>query len=319
MFLSGLLSIFTSIGVVAILPSFVEKTDLETANAVSQISVQTGYFIGPALGGFLTAIIGAPLTLLINVLFFFLASFLYYLIPNEIFHRDLNTPKTNSFVSLKTSIRNFWQDTKEGVLFLWSFPVLISIPFITLFFNLTYAPMEPVLPAFISSVMQAGSESLGTLWTVFAAGSFLGAMFFVKINKRYTYSFALGGTILLWGIAATVLGFVPNLFWAFIIMFLGGIFYAPYNIIAPTLEQKLIPNHIRGRVLGVIYLISGLSFPLGTYLGGILGEILGIRETMILSGLATMALGVTVMLLKPLKFKEAPVLTKESDSISLRN
>jgi predicted MFS family arabinose efflux permease len=62
MFVSGILSVFTSVGTVAILPSFVEKEELEAANAVSQMSVQTGYLIGPAVGGLLIAYLGSPFT-----------------------------------------------------------------------------------------------------------------------------------------------------------------------------------------------------------------------------------------------------------------
>ncbi|MBH0175654.1 MFS transporter [Fictibacillus sp. 23RED33] len=313
MFINGILSVFTSVGAFTILPSFVKKDDLEVANAVSQMSVQTGYLIGPAIGGFLTALFGAPITILINVICFLFASFLYYLISDEAFNkgRKINNSEDSTIMD---NVKSFWMETKEGFKFLWSYPVLISIPFITFFFNLTYAPLEPVLSGYVSTTLNSGPEALGTLWTIFAVGSFFGAFLYVKLDKKFTYSIALGSTIFLWGAAATVLGFSPTIYISFIIMFFGGIVYAPYNIIAPTLEQKLVPNEIRGRVIGVIYFISGLSFPLGTYLGGILGDWVGIRETIIISGIATITLGITVMLLKPLRFKEISVLpTKKSE------
>ncbi|OWT47741.1 MFS transporter [Bacillus sp. K2I17] len=310
MFISGILSVFTSVGTVTILPSFVEKEELETANAVSQMSIQTGYLIGPAVGGFLTAYFGTPLTLAITVLFFFLSSWFYYLISDELFHKGVKMKGKNKKLSIKDNMQIFWEETKEGIKFLRSSPILMAIPFITFFFNLTYAPIELVLSGYVSKVLDSGAETLGSLWTIFAIGSVLGAFLYVKLDKKFMYSMSLGGTIALWGIAVILLGFSPNIPMSFVIMLIGGIVYAPYNIIAPTFEQKLVPNDIRGRVLGVIYLISGLSFPLGTYLGGILGDSVGIRETIILSGIETIVLGVVVVFFKPLRFREVPILSK---------
>ena len=77
--------------------------------------------------------------------------------------------------------------------------------------------------------------------------------------------------------------------------------YAPYNIVEPTLEQKLVPDEIRGRVLGVLGMIAGVGFPVGTFLGGLLRDWIGASNTVFISGFFTITLGLVVFRNKSLR------------------
>lgn len=169
-----------------------------------------------------------------------------------------------------------------------------------------------MLPAYVDDVLDAGSGVLGTIWTFFAVGSFLGSLLWVKLGKKLPYSFSLGGVMLLWGLAPVSFSYVTSEWVVFAIMFLGGVVYAPYNIVSPTLQQTLVPNSLRGRVVGVYGLIAGLGFPIGVYLGGVVGELLGVSETILLSGLLTVGLGLLVMLNPVLRFKQTSVLPADN-------
>lgn len=91
-------------------------------------------------------------------------------------------------------------------------------------------------------------------------------------------------------------------------MFFGGIVYAPYNIVSPTLRQQLVPNEMRGRVFGVYGLIAGLGFPIGVYAGGLLAELVGVTQTILFSGVLTMILGLVVAAHPILRFKDVNTL-----------
>ncbi|MGD6789990.1 hypothetical protein ACQCT3_08890 [Sutcliffiella horikoshii] len=47
--------------------------------------------------------------------------------------------------------------------------MLILIAFVTFLFNFTYAPLEPMLPVFVDDLLDAGPETLGTMWSFFAS------------------------------------------------------------------------------------------------------------------------------------------------------
>ncbi len=91
-------------------------------------------------------------------------------------------------------------------------------------------------------------------------------------------------------------------------MFFGGIVYAPFNIVSPTLRQQLVPNTMRGRVFGVYGLIAGIGFPIGVCAGGLLAELVGVTQTILFSGVLTMALGLVVAIHPILRFKDVNAL-----------
>ncbi|SFL90640.1 Transmembrane secretion effector [Gracilibacillus orientalis] len=191
-------------------------------------------------------------------------------------------------------MKQFVEDIKVGFKFLINHKELIMIASVTLVFNFTYAPLEPVFPVFVGDILNSGAEILGIIWTVFAIGALLGSIIWVRFKPRVPYSYLLGTVIFLWGMAPLSFSFFSNEYIIYFIMFLGGIAYAPYNIVAPTLQQQLVPNHLRGRIIGIIGLIAGLGFPIGAYVGGKLGDYLGAAHTIFLSGLLTVLLGVVV-------------------------
>jgi len=300
--MNGMLSSITTIGTSSILPEFLEDNDLEPGNALFTMTGQIGSLVGPALGGFFTAWLGAPITLFINVIGFFFASLLYFIIPSKAYQSEQRRSPVKTDVVGK--LKNFKEETIEGLLFIKRNNILIMIAMVTLFFNFTYAPLEPMLPVYVDEILNESAETLGLMWTFFAVGSFLGAIIWVKLGKKFPYSYSLGTVILLWGIVPTSLSFIDSVYMVFTLMFLGGIVYAPYNIVSPTLRQKLVPNSIRGRVFGVYGLIAGLGFPIGVFLGGLLAEYVGITNTILIGGLLTILLGITVIVHPVLRFKE---------------
>ncbi|WP_285806339.1 MFS transporter [Rossellomorea marisflavi] len=114
--------------------------------------------------------------------------------------------------------------------------------------------------------------------------------------------------ILLWGLVPTSLSFHTHILIIYVLMFLGGIVYAPFNIVSPTLRQQLVPNAMRGRVFGVYGLIAGIGFPIGVYAGGLLAELVGVTQTILFSGVLTMTLGLVVAIHPILRFTDVSAL-----------
>lgn len=311
--LDGLLSSFTTVGSSSILPSFVKKEQLEEGNAVVTLVNQVGSLIGPALGGFAIAFFTAPGTLFINVLFYLVASFLYMTIPEEVYHRDIERIEKEKVVtSIPEKWHRFVRDTLTGFKYILSYRILLIIASITLFFNFAYAPLESAFPVFVDRILLSGPEVLGVMWSCFAVGSLAGSIIWTKLSIKVPYSYSLGSVIMLWGLIPVLLSFVVLPEVAYLLMLVGGIVYAPYNIVAPTIRQKLVPNEIRGRVFGVYGLISGIGFPIGVYLGGLMTEQFGVSLTVAGSGILTITVGLFVLFSKSLRFNDTEQLAVKS-------
>ncbi|HWV35666.1 MAG TPA: MFS transporter, partial [Thermomicrobiales bacterium] len=77
-----------------------------------------------------------------------------------------------------------------------------------------------------------------------------------------------------WSVALLILGMAAGE--------LGQIVYAITNV---SLRQRLCPENLLGRVTATMrFLIMG-AFPLGALIGGTLGELLGLRGTLWISGM----------------------------------
>lgn len=315
--IDGLLSSFTTIGASSILPSFIEKGDLEAGNAVISMNGQAGSLLGPALGGICAGLFGAPVTLMLNVSCFLLASFLYFLIPSHVYNKNTQI-KNNKHYQFNQKLNRYFTDTINGFKYILRFRILIFIALITFFFNLSYAPLESILPVYVSTILDQGPEVLGLMWTCFAVGSFIGSLIWVRLSLKFNYSSTMGAIICLWGCVPFVLSILNQYEIVYLFMFLGGLVYSPYNIVAPTLRQKLVPNELRGRVFGVYSLISGLGFPLGLFIGGIIGENFGVIHAIVASGMMTVALGVIVFVLPTLKFHEIAPLKQDHQEKALK-
>ena len=82
--------------------------------------------------------------------------------------------------------------------------------------------------------------------------------------------------------------------------FVGGIGGPVYNINQVSLRQAIVPGHLQGRMNATMRFLVWGTMPIGSLLGGVLGEIIGLRPTLLVG-----ALGATFsflwVLLSPLR------------------
>jgi predicted MFS family arabinose efflux permease len=71
-----------------------------------------------------------------------------------------------------------------------------------------------------------------------------------------------------------------------LMLFANGLGIAIHNVNQVTVRQVLTPDRLRARVMSVIRLLGYGAIPLGTLLGGVIGETVGLRAALVVSGLA---------------------------------
>lgn len=278
------LSPLSMIGRGVLLPNIVSDEDLEPANGLSQLRSSLVYLLGPALGGILVAFLGAPGTLMVTAGCYaaYVGSLLA--IPAEKY-RAVQVERPTADTSPQTNPLQFLRNS----------PVLLVIGVVTLFFNITYGPLEPALPVMVSRVFHAGSSTLGLIWSSFAVGSLLGTLAWERLRPRWSLRFVITGVIVGWGLFSGLVGLTTHPWQAMAMMFCGGITYAPYNIVAATWQQRLIPDHMRGTVFGMMQSVTSSGLPAGQLIGGIVVSAAGAGATIVLGGAATVALGLVVV------------------------
>src|SRR5439155_18596555 len=129
--------------------------------------------------------------------------------------------------------------------------------------------------AFASEVIGSGVNGYCVLMSASGLGAFVGALMVATYGHLFTpRRLALGG-VWLFSVALLAVSFTKEFVPAFALLFVGGfgmlLFFATSN----TVLQTIVPDEMRGRVMGVWSLVFGAMIPLGSLEAGTLAHFLG--------------------------------------------
>ncbi len=76
-----------------------------------------------------------------------------------------------------------------------------------------------------------------------------------------------------WGVAFALIGILPSVAAAFVLLAAAGASWTMLDVSARTLLQRVVPPDVRGRVFGVVEGMSSLALALGSLIVGVLAEL----------------------------------------------
>jgi MFS family permease len=188
-------------------------------------------------------------------------------------------------------VRSSVHDAMEGLRFVRSQPVIFGAISLDLFAVL-FGGAVALLPAIAKDRLGVGAVGLG--WLQASAGLGAGAMTLLlavrPLGRR------LGRTLLsvvaLFGLFTVVLALTRDYAVAFLAIFALSAADAISVFIRATLVPLATPEDKRGRVLAVENVFIGASNELGGFESGVTGQLLGTSGSVLLGGVATLAVAV---------------------------
>jgi MFS family permease len=262
----------------AFLPSIVPSDLLFEANSKMSLSFSAAGITGPVIGGILTESIGSPLALLADVISFFVgAAFLASVRPRRperTTSAEMPVPRLVA-EGLKLTFRDpiQWAITLPQAMLEFVNALIISVLVI-------YVIREVRLtPGFLGVALGAGSAG-------FLAGSVIGPRIERRLHTGRAILLGLGlvaaspYTMVLanhkYPTAVNVICFmVPGLVGG-----LGGIIqYVGFQ----SVRQSITPERLLGRVYASASVLGSILTVGGALLGGLLGDTLGLRPTMLIA------------------------------------
>jgi MFS family permease len=251
----------------SILPQVVPRDRLPRANGrLIAAELTANEFVGPPLGGLLVAagIAAAFATpaglwaVAVGALLLLRGSFA---VPRE----------------EPTTLR---ADVAEGLRYLWRHRLLRTLAAMTGLFNFATNATFAVFVLYAvgpDSAMGLTEVGYGVLFATLAAGSLIGALLADPIIRRLGRSRSLllgilGGVGVVGAPVLTTNSLV--IAGAFLV---GGLTNALWNVVAVSLRQRITPDRILGRINSSYRLVAWGTRPLGAAVGGLLGELLGLR------------------------------------------
>ncbi len=129
-----------------------------------------------------------------------------------------------------------------------------------------------------------GEAGVGWLNAALGAGGLVGGLAAVTLVARRRLAGIFGLGLVLWGAPIALVGVWPRAGWALVCLGLVGIGNALLDVSGFTLLQRTVDEHLLGRVLGVFEIGVALATAVGSVLGSILVDQLGIRSALVVSG-----------------------------------
>jgi MFS family permease len=274
--LAGVARVFFDVGYQSYLPAVTGADRLLNANSAMETVRAGGQIVGPGIGGWLVAVAGAANVVLLQSVTFAVSAVSLLAIGTS----EPALPAATDRPRLRAQIA-------AGLRLVVRTPVLRATAITSAAGNLAFAIASAVGVVFMVRTLHLSPVAVGIVMALGSVSVMVGAALTPRLARaigsaRIVWvSLAVSGPIGLltplarpgWPVALLVVGTAAGE--------LGQIVYAITNV---TVRQRLCPPHVLGRVNATMrFLIMGM-FPLGALLGGTLGELVGVRPTLWVSG-----------------------------------
>lgn len=243
-----------------VLPSIVEKSQLEKANGrLWSAESVVNSFIGPPLG---SLIIGVAIFLpfFINAGTFFVAAALIATISGS-FAAKAKPDQT-------ATPTNWRGDLKEGLGWLWQHQLLRPLAIILGLINGLSAMSAAAYILFAQEILKTTVLEFAILGTGSAVGGILGGLIAHRISAKLGTGPSLGLTMLAGGVLMIATGLVSQWILVWIFTFITTLLAVLWNVITVSLRQQIIPDYLLGRVNSAYRFFGWGMMPIGSLIGG---------------------------------------------------
>ncbi|MHB1505668.1 MAG: MFS transporter [Sulfobacillus sp.] len=240
-----------------LLPEVVSGNQLVAANGLMQGTYQTVNLVGAAVGGAALAVIGLGVILGFDAATFVIsaASLLFVTAAS----RGRTAPADTPAIS--------WRAVREGLVAAREMRWLIqTVPVIALT-NLLFFGAFITMSYWVHHVLHGSVVSFGFFEAAFPGGAIAGYLLASSLARRPAWlvvsaSAAVQGALMI--AFALWPAFWPELF----LLAVSGVMSGILNATAFAVIQRLIPEAMRGRVMGMMFTLFSIATPLGPLLAG---------------------------------------------------
>ena len=269
----GLGEVFFDNSAQTILPMVVPHAELERANGYFYATeVANNTFIGMPLGSLLFGLL-LWLPFGLDAASFAIAALLAMMLPGT-FRTTGNGSGTTGVSPAKVSVG---ADVRIGLRWLRSNTLLRNLALGVALMNLAFAATQATFVLFVTRDLGISNGLFGPVLAVVGAGSLLagllGGWAVSKIGRR-TAMLVAGFTPVL---TTAAIGFWPTTWWVVAMTTIQALMTTVWSIVAVSLRQQIVPDHLFGRVNSVYRWVSVGVMPIGALLGGLVAGRFNLR------------------------------------------
>jgi MFS family permease len=301
----GVCTVFFDVAYQSYLPEIVEPEHIGEGNAKLQASESVARIGGPAVAGGLIKLMGAPLTIALDALSF-LGSALFV---RRIRHEDTPPPREDR--------RPLVVEIREGLAFVLKNPLLWRITACTSASNFFSSMTGVLLVFFVLNDLGLDPGHIGIAMGIGSVGGLVGALATPRINRLVGEGRTIPLTSVLWIPAGALMPLagegVPPMVALTLSSLVTSFIVVVYNITQVSFRQRLCPRPLLGRMNASIRFIVWGTMPIGSFVGGLLGEALGARNVFWIGMVGSAVAALPVVLSPLVNMRDLP---KEMDRLS---
>ncbi len=301
--LTGILTVFFDVAYQSYLPVLVDREQLVEGNGKLEISRSVAQITGPGLAGTLVQVASGPVALVLDAMSFALSAFFLGLIKH--------TEPAKAVTLVK---RNIWREIGEGLGVVFGNRYLRSIAACTGTGNFFGNIGAAVFTLYIIRELHLDAFLLGLIFGIGSIGALIGAFMAGWMTRRFGLGWTIIGTSAVFGFGALAAPLASGPVPVVMLILTSGYFVSSwsnpiYNINQVSLRQAITPHRLLGRMNASMRFLIWGTIPVGSLLGGFLGEVIGLRATLLVAALGTFLSFLPVFFspVRDLKTQPAPV------------
>jgi MFS family permease len=287
---SGTLTSLGNPALNAILPRLIEMRAMPSAVAFNSSIWNSMRIVGPAIAGVLIALIGTGEAFFVTACGFVVSTVMLGRLrfrPVEESPHALSAPAGGAERGMMTGLRYIFGNR----LFL----AVMGLSFFSSVFGMSY---EVLMPVFAADILKVGSQGFGFMGAATGVGALLGTLSIVRVGAGRHRGQVMIGAATIYGLV--VAGFASSTWLpgSLVLLFFAGFVSSVYLNVGMTTLQMLVPNELRGRVMG-IWSMTWFLTSVGGFVAGAGAEIIGTPLMVALGALSVTVFAVSLYALSP--------------------
>jgi MFS family permease len=296
-FATGTLTVCFDVSYMSYVPSLVDEKRLIEANSKLESSAAIAQVAGPGLAGFLVGLVTAPFAIMIDACSF---------VVSGIFLRRIEQPESPPKPREQAS--HIRKEIAEGLRLVAHHPILRALAGCGALISLAGNAFLAVYVLYMERDLKLSATEIGFVFAIGGVGAFIGSLLAGKVATRIGQGRAMIVGQLVFGISGLVIPLAvlaPSIALPMVVFaeFAQWLALIIYFVNAMSMRQAITPDALRGRVNASFRLATAGMWPVGALLGGVLGGLIGLPETLAVTELI-LVLPVTWLLLSPLRRNE---------------
>lgn len=276
-------------------------TSVERGAGAQEAMFHIGDLFGAPLGGLLIALLGPTSVLLLDAATVLSAALLVWgLVPGA-------APEPSTPSSSPGGIRRYVAELGDSIRLIRADRLLFAATCLATAMNALYTAWFAVLLPGYGGLVWHDSRLVGLAMAAIAAGALLGTVIYGWIGARMSRRAVLAGGFLLSGPTTFfILAADPHPVGLLILLGLTGIASGPLNPAFAAVKFARVPHSHRGRVFGGIAALAQAIMPVGTFVAGLLLDLLGITTAVMVLGVVALVITIQPLIFPIWRELDAP-------------